>query len=341
MANDEQSLRDCLTQIDPSFAQRIIHRAILVKSMADISVIVCTRNPRGDYLHRVLEALNAQTLPKNNWELLVVDNASNERLADSLRLSWHPRARHIREDNLGLTSARMRGITEACGELLVFVDDDNVLAPDFLEKARTLYAQRPDLGAFGAGSLEPEFEVRPPSEILPRIRLLALRTVSSARWTKNTQEFGAIPWGAGLCVNRSVANSYRQSVENLDVTIPLDRKGDELFSGGDDLFSWVAASVGFDFGIFPELRVTHLIPADRLSRTYFLRLIKDHTYSNFVRHYLFEGIQPQRLNWTHYLRLFLHGIRNGQFSMRCKWAAMSGEDRAARFILDKRLQPRH
>ena len=94
----------------------------------------------------------------------------------------------------------------------------------------------PDLGAFGAGSLEPEFEVQPPSEILPRIRLLALRTVSSARWTKDTQEFGVIPWGAGLCVIRSVANSYRQSVENFDVAIPLDRRGDELFSGGDDLF---------------------------------------------------------------------------------------------------------
>ena len=307
--------------------------------MADISVIVCTRNPRGDYLRRVLNALNAQTLSKDNWELLVVDNASNERLSDSLELSWHPRARLIREDNLGLTSARLRGITEASGELLVFADDDNVLAPDFLEIACTLHAQHPDLGAFGAGSLEPEFEVQPPSEILPRIRLLALRTVSSARWTKDTQEFGVIPWGAGLCVIRSVANSYCQSVENLDVAIPLDRRGDELFSGGDDLFSWVAASVGFDFGIFPELRVTHLIAADRLSRSYFLRLINDHTYSNFVRHYLFDGIPPRRLNWTRYLRLLLHGIKNGQFSMRCRWAALSGEDRAARFIIEKRLQP--
>ena len=311
-----------------------------VESMEDISVIVCTRNPRGDYLHRVLDALNAQTLPKNNWELLVVDNASNQRLADSLRLSWHPRARHIREDRLGLTSARLRGITETGGELLVFVDDDNVLAPDFLEKARILYAEHPDLGAFGAGSLEPEFEVPPPSEILPRIRLLALRTVSSAHWTKNTQEFATIPWGAGLCVIRSVANLYCESVENLDPSIPLDRRGDELYSGGDDLFSWVAASVGFDFGIFPELRVTHLIAADRLSRGYFLKLINQHTYSNFVRHYLFDGIQPQRLNWNRYLRLLLHRIKNGQFSMQCRWAALSGEDRAARFILDKRLQPR-
>ena len=52
--------------------------------MADISVIVCTHNPRTDYFRRVLNALDAQTLPKNNWELLVVDNASRERLADTL-----------------------------------------------------------------------------------------------------------------------------------------------------------------------------------------------------------------------------------------------------------------
>jgi glycosyltransferase involved in cell wall biosynthesis len=308
--------------------------------MADISVILCTRNPRGDYLHRVLDSLNGQSLPKEMWELLVVDNASNDRLAERLELSWHPRSRHVREDNLGLTPARLRGISEAAGELLVFVDDDNVLAPDFLEIATALHARFPYLGAFGAGSLEPEFEVQPPSEILPRIRLLAVRTVSSARWSKNAQEFGATPWGAGLCVIRSVANSYRQSVKDLDVTIPLDRKGDELFSGGDDLFSWVAAAVGYEFGIFPELRVTHLIAADRLSQSYFLRLLNDHTYSNFVRHYLFDGIQPQRLDWSRYIRLLLHGIRHGQFSMRCRWAALAGEDRAARFILDKRLQPR-
>jgi hypothetical protein len=58
-----------------------------------------------------------------------------------------------------------------------------------------------------------------------------------------------------------------------------------------------------------------------------------------VRHYLFAGIPPRRLNWTRYLRLLLHGIKNGQFSMRCRWAALSGEDRAARFIIEKRLQP--
>jgi len=307
--------------------------------MADISVIVCTHNPRPDYLHRVLGALNMQTVPKDNWELLVVDNASKERLADTCDLSWHARARHLREDNLGLTPARLRGITEACGELLVFVDDDNVLTPGFLEEASAIYGRHPYLGAFGAGNLEPEFEVQPPPEIRPRVHMLALRSVSSARWSNNVRDFESIPWGAGLCVSRPVANLYRQSIGSLGMTVALGRRGKELFSGDDDVFSWVAASVGRGFGIFPQLRVTHLIRADRLNRRYFLRLIRGHAFSHGVLHYMLVGIQPRRIDWVRYVHLLLHGVRNGQFSMQCQWAHSCGEDSAARFILEKRLQP--
>src|SRR5688572_24492056 len=156
--------------------------------MADISVIVCTHNPRKDYLQRVLEALNGQSLPKNQWELLIVDNASDERLAVTCDLSWHVRARHVREENLGLTPARLRGITESRGELLVFVDDDNVLSSGFLEEASAIHARYGYLGVFGAGSLEPEFEIPPPPEIRSRQALLALRSVSSARWSNNARD---------------------------------------------------------------------------------------------------------------------------------------------------------
>jgi glycosyltransferase involved in cell wall biosynthesis len=42
----------------------------------DLSVVICTRNPRPKSLRRVLQALSHQTLPLNRWELLVIDNAS-------------------------------------------------------------------------------------------------------------------------------------------------------------------------------------------------------------------------------------------------------------------------
>src|SRR5580765_8487632 len=150
--------------------------------MADISVIICTHNPRSDYLSRALEGLARQTVPRDRWELILVDNASDTRVAETFDLTWHARARHVREDQIGLTSARLRGIAEASGNLIVFVDDDNVLASDYLEQAAAIQSDYPFLGAFGAGVLEPEFESAPPDEVRPYLALLALRTVSKTCW---------------------------------------------------------------------------------------------------------------------------------------------------------------
>src|SRR5688572_6616303 len=97
------------------------------------TVVICTHNPREDYLRECLNALKEQSLPKSEWELVVVDNCSDKPLAESIDLSWHRYARLIREETLGLTPARLRGIREAAGDLLVFVDDDNILDVDFLE----------------------------------------------------------------------------------------------------------------------------------------------------------------------------------------------------------------
>jgi glycosyltransferase involved in cell wall biosynthesis len=307
--------------------------------MADTSVIICTHNPRRDYLERVLGALNGQTLPKDKWELLVVDNASKERLADTCDLSWHPRGRHVREEALGLTPARFRGIAEARGELLVFVDDDNVLASDFLEEAVALSRRYPHLGAFGAGRLEPEFEVQPPREIHPRLSMLALRSVSSPHWSNNARDDDSIPWGAGLCVRRPVADLYETFVETLGLTDVLGRRGKELFSSEDDVFSWVAAAVGCGFGVFPQLRVTHLIAAERLNRRYVLSLLQGHAFSNAALQFMLAGIQPRRLDWIQCVQVLLHGIKNGPFSMRCKWSESQGENKAARFLAAKSRQP--
>ena len=157
-----------------------------------VSVVIPTHNPRSDYLQRVLEGLRAQTLAQNAWELIVVDNGSREPLKagavkggkverlegydaeNCIDLSWHGNARIVREEELGLTFARLRGFAEAKGELIVMVDDDNVLAPDYLETAVRIARARPMLGAFG-GKCLPEFEVEPPEWLKARGKGLGLR----------------------------------------------------------------------------------------------------------------------------------------------------------------------
>jgi len=190
---------------------------------ASVSVILCTHNPRPDYLSRVLASLRGQTLPAEQWEFLLVDNASERPLAEVWDISWHSRGRHIREDELGLTAARLRGIRESGGEVLVFLDDDNVLPPDFLVQATATTARCPIVGVFGAGILEPEFEVQLPAKLRPPLHRLTLRNTQLAVWSNNVQDFQSTPWGAGPCVTRRVANFYRKFVEDLGITVVLDR----------------------------------------------------------------------------------------------------------------------
>ena len=125
------------------------------------SVIVCTHNARPDYFRRCLDGLRGQSLSLDRWELLLVDNQSDVPVANAVDVSWQPSARIVREETLGLTPARLRGIREAAGQLLVFVDDDNVLDRDFLETALRVAEQKPFLGAW-SGQCRPEFEVSPP-----------------------------------------------------------------------------------------------------------------------------------------------------------------------------------
>ena len=250
-----------------------------------LSIIICTHNPRQDYLRRVLDSLQSQTLPKEQWELLLIDNASQEPLSGKWDLSWHPRGRHVHESVPGLTPARLRGIRESAGELLAFVDDDNVLEADYLAVALDLAAEHARLGCFGAGILAPEFERDPAPELTPYTGGLALRTVAAPQWS-NTMTDAVVPWGAGLVVRRVVAEKYAAVVRDCPIRRQLDRCGSTLNSGGDDEFSWIACGLGYGKGLFPALKVTHLIDRRRVEKQYLLTLAKGHGFSQTFLEYL-------------------------------------------------------
>ncbi len=270
---------------------------------------------------------------------MLVDNDNRECLADTYDLSWHPSHIVVREPEPGLTQARIRGIAEARGELLVFVDDDNVLRPDYLERAATLQGAHPYLGAFGAGILEADFEVLPHPRVKPWLQMLALRRVPGPCWTNHCSDFTCVPWGAGLCVTRAVATAYSEWVAELKISHVLDRRGEHLFCGGDDLFAFAAARAGLGFGVFPELRIMHLIPACRVEERYLLRLIHDHAYSHGILRFKLFGELPRARAFLQGGRILLHGLRRGRFSMRCRWAAARGAEGAARYIAVEQLQP--
>jgi glycosyltransferase involved in cell wall biosynthesis len=259
--------------------------------MLDASVIICTHNPRSDYFARVLAGLRDQTLPLEKWELLIVDNASRLPLASTWDISWHPRARHILESELGLSWARRRGIQEASADLIIFVDDDNVLDQTYLTEAIKIQQEWPSLGVWGSGSIRGDFEVEPPESLRELQPWLALRELPTPRWSDAYCE-DAIPWGAGLCVRKEIATTYSQFCDRSPVQI-TGRQGSSLLCADDREISFVCCSYGLGIGIFPELELTHLIPQHRVSRDYFLGLVEGTYVSNFLLDYKWRHIMPQ------------------------------------------------
>jgi glycosyltransferase involved in cell wall biosynthesis len=246
-----------------------------------VSVIICAHNPRPDYLRRVLDALMVQTLSKELWELLLIDNASKVKLADSWDLSWHSHARHVREEELGLTPARVRGIREAQCELLVFVDDDCELDGHYLAQALQVAERHLALGAWG-GQCLPCFEQEPMEWTKPYWGHLTIRRFTKERWSNVSTDDECVPWGAGLCIRSCVAKAYLQRVEADPLLNKLDRKGSQLLSCGDLDMALTACDLGFGVGIFPQLQLNHLIPKNRIQEEYLLKVYEGHAYSSLI-----------------------------------------------------------
>jgi glycosyltransferase involved in cell wall biosynthesis len=249
--------------------------------MPAISVIVCTHNPRPEYLQRVLGALKAQTLPMTQWELFLADNASKEQLSKVYDLSWHPNGRHVREDRIGKAHALLTVMGMAKGELFMTVDDDNVLRPDYLYNSLEIANQFPFLGAWG-GHVEGEFEQELPDWLKPHLSSLAVRPVERDYWSNYYIDNKSMPFGAGLTVRSSVAAAYAREMESRPASTELGRKGSSLVSGEDIDLALTAYDSGLGTGMFPRLHLTHLIPKTRMTVEYLCRLLEAIEYSTHI-----------------------------------------------------------
>lgn len=245
--------------------------------MKRLSVILPTHNPDPGRLARTLTGLVAQSLPVTDWELLVVDNASRHPIEIPSDFASSLPLRIVREPTLGLTAARRRGFSESTADICVLVDDDNVLAPRYLTAALDLLAAHPRVAVAG-GPVHPEFETAPPAWTGEFHALLALRDLGPATLidglnrAPKANHFNyplCAPIGAGMVIRRAVARSWSEASQDSTLT---DRKGTALTSGGDNDIVLHALHAGHLCGYFPELSLTHLIPASRLSSAYLARL---------------------------------------------------------------------
>lgn len=299
-----------------------------------ISVVICTHNPRREFLSQALEHLGAQTLSVDQWELLIVDNGSQPPTSQWVDLSWHPRGRIIREEAIGLTNARLCGIANSVGDTIVFVDDDNLLATNYLAEGLRIAEAYPFLGAWG-GQQEPVFECEPP----PWVRMfhfdqLALRQVPSIRWTNMPYHVQATPHGAGMCIRRRIAMRYAQVVTRDPLRRSLDRSGASLSGCGDHDMAFVACDEGLGVGLFPELVLRHLMPPNRLAEEYLLRIVEGTNFSASILHYCRDGKMPSQpsMNLLRRAWLWLRLRKFNPYERRKIYAGIRGAVRAKQHL---------
>lgn len=240
--------------------------------MSDLSVILCTYNPDEALLDEVMASLAAQAM---TFEFILVDNNSDTPLTtDRLSALAAGSARIVREPRQGLAHARRCGVRASSAELICFVDDDNILAPDYLDQAMRIALDRPEIGAF-AGRAHGRFG-RKPSWIHRRhIARYAVRDLGDEPVTGPGDHWGPWePFGAGLVVRCDVAEGYCKLVDSTVTAAGMGRSSRTgLGSGEDSLFSRVADRLGYKVSYEPTLRLEHVIPAGRLTFGYLANLV--------------------------------------------------------------------
>jgi glycosyltransferase involved in cell wall biosynthesis len=204
----------------------------------DVSVVVATYN-RAPLLGRLLEGLRSQSLERDRFEVVVVDDGSTDGtpaiLEREVGRGELDLKSIVRERNGGLAVARQEGWRAARADLLAFTDDDCVPSPGWLAEGLAAAARRP--GAIVQGRTDPR---RADIERMPALKRPFTRTLE-------------IP-GPDPHVQTCNVFYPREVLERVG---GLDTVGFARLAGDDADLAWRAIEAGADVAFVPEARVEH------------------------------------------------------------------------------------
>ncbi len=109
-----------------------------------ISVIIPTWN-RESFIRTALDSVFAQTYPEVRLEIIVVDDGSTDGTREILK-GYGERIHCILQGNKGIASARNTGVSRSRGDIVTFLDSDDVFVPGRLDKVAQAFGKNPDSG---------------------------------------------------------------------------------------------------------------------------------------------------------------------------------------------------
>lgn len=132
-----------------------------------LSLIIPTYNNASVVL-RSLETWVNQSFPKEEFEVIVVDNNSTDNTAELVQnfIKDKPNFQYVLETKKGSTNARHAGAKLAQADILLFCDDDGLFNPDCVQSILDVYQMNPDVAAV-AGKITVEWDKEAPDWIEP------------------------------------------------------------------------------------------------------------------------------------------------------------------------------
>lgn len=251
-------------------------------SYKDFCIIIPTYNGASHQLREVLVALqNQQHIAHLAWEIIVADNNSKDQtiaLVQELQASWNRPfpLRYIHEPKQGQAYARCHGVRVSSGEIMGFLDDDNVPDLDWVKEAYDFGKQHPKAGVWNGKCIAKYYEQEPEPGFEPIAPFLAICDHGDVP----QQYHWALPAGAGLVVRRKAwLQSFRE------IVLPGRTPGAWL--GNEDLqISMFLQRDDWEIWYNPKMRIHHYIPKARLEPQKLKLLLEGSGLSGYITRYL-------------------------------------------------------
>ncbi|MBD2180486.1 glycosyltransferase family 2 protein [Planktothrix sp. FACHB-1355] len=220
-------------------------------------------------LERLRQQMNTEHLA---WEIIVVDNNSQDNTAQIVRdyqANWPEKfpLTYCLEMEQGVAFARLHAVREAKGELIGFLDDDNLPDSNWVVAAYSFAKAHPKAGAFG-GQIHGDFEVKPPENFQKIQSFLAIREQGEKPRLYEPNNL-SLPPGAAVVVRKK---AWCEAVPNRPKLI--GRVGKQML-GGEDLEPLLYIhNAGWEIWYNPAMHTYHQIPQWRLEKDYLIALIR-------------------------------------------------------------------
>lgn len=250
--------------------QQTIAETSSIAPSAGVSVVICCYNS-ATRLRDTLVHLAAQDCAQISWEVVVVDNNSTDSTAGVAVEVWNELntnipLRVVHEQRLGQAEARRTGVKQSMHQYVLFCDDDNHLAPDYIRKSCEILDDNPTLAAVG-GHGQPLYEEAPPVWFENCLRFLACCPQSTS---DGVMKPAATMYTAGMLARRSaLMNLWSSDFQGL----LSGRIGTKCLSAGEDSeMSILLTMSGYQLWYSSALAFKHFIPTSRTRWQYIRKL---------------------------------------------------------------------